>query len=78
MSFPASALVVLTPDGSLTRCSGSSCVLGSRNPGYKVLAYGTATGTDAFRCASTTAGITCTARSGAGFTVSGSGLRTIG
>ncbi len=78
VSFPSSTLVVMTPDGSLTRCTGSTCALGSRDPGYKVLASGTATGTDAFRCASTAAGITCTVPSGSGFTVSGSGLRSLG
>ena len=77
-SFSPAAVVVMTPDGALTRCSGSSCALGSRNPGYKVLATGTATGTNAFRCASTTAGITCTVPSGTGFTISPTGVRTVG
>ena len=77
VSYPSAAVVVMTPDGSLSRCTGDTCALGSLHPGYKVLAYGTATGTDTFRCASTTAGVTCTVRPGSGFTVSGSGVRVV-
>ena len=79
VTFGVPTVVVLTPDGALQRCTGATCALGSRSPGYKVLAYGTSTGTDTFRCASATTGITCTvASSGKGFTASRTGVASVG
>jgi hypothetical protein len=59
-------------DGKYTTCTGQQC-LGNPGTGTPTLAYGTATGVGPFRCASATAGVTCTAN-GTGFQISASGI----
>ena len=78
VSFSPPQLVTMTADGTLTRCTGSTCELGNPARETPVLAYGAAVGNSAFLCLSTTTGITCTIPSGHGFTISRSAITTIG
>jgi hypothetical protein len=70
--------VVLDQYGSptLTGC-GDSCT-GATPPGAPTLAYGRTASHSVFSCQSQTTGITCTAPSGAGFTISRSGITRVG
>jgi hypothetical protein len=65
--------VVLKTDGSLTECNGQQCL---SNAGEKTptLAYGQSITLGPFSCRSSTAGITCTLRSGAGFLMATAGV----
>jgi hypothetical protein len=78
VSFAPPLLVTMTTDGTLTRCTGSSCELGNPASDTPVLAYGAAVGNPEFLCLSTTVGITCTVPEGRGFTISRSGVTTVG
>jgi hypothetical protein len=78
VSFAPPLLVVMTADGTLTRCTGGSCALGSPASGTPILAYGSGVGNPEFVCVSTTAGITCTVPAGRGFTISKAGVTTAG
>jgi hypothetical protein len=65
--------VVLKTDGSLTECNGQQCLsnAGEMTP---TLAHGQSIALGPFSCHSSTAGITCTLRSGAGFLVATAGV----
>ena len=78
VSFQPAALVTMTADGAVQQCTGNACELGNPSTATPVLPYGSAVGTTNFVCLSTTAGITCTVPSGKGFTISRSGIQTIG
>ena len=78
VSFSPPQLVTMSADGTIARCTGSSCDLGNPAIETPVLAYGAAIGNSALLCLSTTAGITCTIPSGHGFTISRSGISTVG
>ena len=78
VSFSPPQLVTMTADGTVSKCVGSSCDLGNPAVETPVLAYGAAIGNSAFLCLSTTTGITCTIPSGQGFTISRSGISTVG
>jgi hypothetical protein len=78
VSFSPPQLVTMTTDGTLTQCTGTRCELGNPAMETPELAYGTAIANTAFLCLSTTDGITCTVPSGRGFTISRSGVTTVG
>jgi hypothetical protein len=65
--------VVLRTDGSLTECSGQSC-LSNAGEGTPTLAYGQSITLGPFSCQSSAAGITCTLHMGAGFRIASSGV----
>ena len=76
-SFSPPALVTLQADGTLTRCTGGTCALGNPSPDTVILSYGSAVAAGPFVCLSATTGVTCTVASGAGFTLSRSGIWTL-
>ncbi len=65
--------VVLDTDASLTECNGQSC-LSNAGENTPTLAYGQSITLGPFSCRSSTAGITCTLQSGAGFLLAASGV----
>jgi hypothetical protein len=65
--------VVLKTDASLTECTGQAC-LSNAGVNTPVLAYGQSITLGPFSCQSSTAGITCTLPSGAGFLIASSGV----
>jgi hypothetical protein len=65
--------VVLKTDASLTECSGQNC-LSNAGLNTPTLAYGQSITLGPFSCQSSTAGITCTLQSGAGFLIAASGV----
>ncbi len=65
--------VVLKTDASLTECTGQQC-LSNAGLNTPVLAYGQSITLGPFSCQSSTAGITCTLQSGAGFLIAASGV----
>jgi hypothetical protein len=69
--------VSLDAYGSITPCSGDSC-MGDPALGTPTLAYGQTLRHGPFTCVSETDGITCTASSGKGFTISRSGIAAVG
>ncbi|CPR10947.1 hypothetical protein BN971_02222 [Mycobacterium bohemicum DSM 44277] len=69
--------VRLSTDGSFKTCTGETC-LGNSGEGTPTLAYGQAAGVGPFNCRSETGGITCTAGSGRGFTLSSGGIASVG
>jgi hypothetical protein len=69
--------VVLKTDGSLTECTGQNC-LSNAGTNTPTLAYGQAITLGPFTCRSSTAGITCTVQSGAGFLIAAAGVTAQG
>jgi hypothetical protein len=69
--------VSLDAYGSITPCAGDSC-MGDPALGTPTLAYGQTVRHGPFTCLSETDGITCTAPSGRGFTISRSGITAVG
>jgi hypothetical protein len=70
---------VLTTCKNFDRPAGTStCNLGDPPPGTPTLAYGQTNATGPFKCASETAGMTCTVPTGLGFTMSGAGITPVG
>jgi hypothetical protein len=65
--------VVLNTDASLSECNGQSC-LSNAGENTPTLAYGQSITLGPFSCRSSTAGITCTLQSGAGFLLAASGV----
>ncbi len=65
--------VVLKTDASLTECNGQQC-LSNAGENTPTLAYGLSITLGPFSCHSSTAGITCTLQSGAGFLIAASGI----
>jgi hypothetical protein len=63
--------------GMTSVCTGQSC-LGNPAVGTPILAYGQSAGTGPFSCLSEVSGVTCTAGSGRGFTISNSGITPVG
>lgn len=69
--------VRLDADGSLTPCTGVSC-LGNPPQDTPTLSYGQTARHGPFSCLSETTGITCRAPSGQGFTISRSAVTAVG
>jgi hypothetical protein len=63
--------------GTTSICTGQNC-LGNPPLGNPTLAYGQSAGTGPFSCLSEVSGVTCTAGSGRGFTISNSGITPAG
>ena len=74
-SPPAS--VRMDPSGVISICRGETC-LGNAGTGTPTLAYGQTMGTGPFTCRSEAGGVTCTVVSGRGFTISSSGIASVG
>lgn len=75
-SFSPTQLVTMTPDGTVTKCEGSSCGIGNPAAETKILPYGSATGDGTFTCVSSTTGFICTIASGQGFIISPTGIQS--
>jgi hypothetical protein len=73
LTFNPARSVVLKTDGTLTECSGQDC-LSNAGLNTPTLAYGQSITLGPFTCQSSTAGITCTLQSGAGFLIAKSGI----
>lgn len=69
--------VTLMTDGSLSECTGVSC-LSNAGVDTPTLAYGQSITLGPFTCASSTAGITCTLASGDGFLISSTATTALG
>ncbi|MCV7410306.1 hypothetical protein AWC05_21390 [Mycobacterium florentinum] len=69
--------VHLSTGGVVTTCKGVSCV-GNAGEGAPTLDYGQTAGVGPFTCTSKPDGVTCTASSGKGFTISNAGITSIG
>jgi hypothetical protein len=69
--------VTLQTDGSLTECTGVSC-LSNAGVNTPTLAYGQSITLGPFICASSTAGIKCTLANGDGFLISSSATTALG
>lgn len=67
----------LSAEGVVTTCMGESC-LSNAGVNTPTLAYGTETGAGPFTCVSLTVGVTCTVSSGKGFSISTSGITSVG
>jgi hypothetical protein len=71
--------VELHKNGQVTECKGAACPTIGWSGALTTLAYGDSEGgSNSFSCASQTTGVTCTATSGAGFTIARSGITRIG
>jgi hypothetical protein len=77
-TFSPPRLVTMSVTGSFQTCSGSTCELGNPAIETPVLPYGTATGAGAFQCLSMPTGMTCTVVGHKGFTISRSGVASVG
>jgi hypothetical protein len=69
--------VVLSTDGTLKECTGQDC-LSNAGIDTPTLAYGQSITLGPFTCVSSTAGMTCTIASGAGFLIAASGITPLG
>ena len=69
--------VTMDVNGALTLCDGMKC-MANAPPGIPVLAYGQSMVRGPFTCRSETSGVTCTVVSGRGFTISSSGITSVG
>jgi hypothetical protein len=69
--------VSMSTDGSFKTCTGVSC-LGNSGEGTPTLAYGQTAGVGPFNCRSEASGITCKVTSGRGFTISNTGITSVG
>jgi hypothetical protein len=69
--------VSMNPAGVPTVCKGVSCLSNGPTDAF-TLGYGQTTGLGPFTCSSEVSGMTCTVASGRGFTISRSGITTVG
>ena len=69
--------VTLGADGTLTECTGVSC-LSNAGLNTPTLAYGMSITLAPFTCSSSTAGIKCTLANGDGFLISSAGTMVLG
>lgn len=69
--------VHMSTSGSFKACTGASC-LGNAGQGTPTLAYGQSAGVGPFNCRSESDGVTCTVTSGRGFTLSSTGITSVG
>lgn len=72
-TFTPARSAQLTTSGALRICTGVGCV-GNGPDNETTLAYGSSISLGPFRCSSRTTGVTCTIRSGAGFTIARAGV----
>jgi hypothetical protein len=69
--------VHMNTDGTFQPCTGDSC-LGNPSQDTPTLPYGQSAAKGPFNCRSEPAGVTCTVRSGRGFTISNLGITPVG
>lgn len=69
--------VRMDTSGAFKSCTGESCI-GNAGQGTPVLAYGQTAKVGPFSCRSESSGVTCTVTSGRGFTLSTSGVTSVG
>lgn len=69
--------VRMTPAGTFRTCNGDTC-LGNPGQGTPTLGYGQSASVGPFSCRSESNGVTCTGNSGHGFTISATGVTSVG
>ncbi len=67
------ASVTLAANGTVRACHGTRCI-GNPPENDSTLAYGRSVSLGRFRCTSRSSGVTCSVRTGGGFTISRSGI----